>query len=165
MPHFTTKQCNRCHQVLPLTAEYWQRDRHKKDGYSTLCKQCRQEAKRIGHAANPESAIQRARKWREENREKHRAYSSQWKRDNPKKRLLQTKRYEEAHPKRAYARYKIKKAVEMGKLAKIKTQICADCGAPAQEYHHPDYDQPMYVIPLCQKCHYERHQNAEKRVR
>lgn len=33
---------------------------------------------------------------------------------------------------------------------------CVDCGKPAQVYDHRDYNQPIKVDPVCQKCNLKR---------
>jgi len=31
------------------------------------------------------------------------------------------------------------------------------CGRMGQAYHHPDYDQPEYVVAMCRPCHQRLH--------
>jgi hypothetical protein len=47
----------------------------------------------------------------------------------------------------------VSKAIKRGKLFPMP---CVVCGADA-EAHHPDYNQPLYVIWLCDKHHKEVH--------
>lgn len=63
------------------------------------------------------------------------------------------------------ARAALRKAVLTGELPNIKTLVCVDCGAPAQEYHHHNGYEPEHwldVIPLCHKCHRNRHRGPRK---
>ena len=50
------------------------------------------------------------------------------------------------------SRYAVAKAVVQGRLPHPKTLTC-ECGQPAAEYHHPDYDEPLGVVPVCFICH------------
>ncbi len=50
----------------------------------------------------------------------------------------------------------VTKAVRDGDLPSIGTQICVDCGKPAQHYDHRDYDKPLEVEPVCVKCNFAR---------
>ncbi len=29
---------------------------------------------------------------------------------------------------------------------------CVDCGAPASDWDHRDYDKPLDVVPVCRRC-------------
>lgn len=44
---------------------------------------------------------------------------------------------------------------------KLKKGICIKCGNPNTEAHHEDYNKPLDVIWLCERCHIEHHR--EKR--
>ena len=48
---------------------------------------------------------------------------------------------------RAHAR--VLYAVRSGRLAHPFSKLCVDCGAPAAEYDHRDYSQPLLVVPVC----------------
>lgn len=51
-------------------------------------------------------------------------------------------------------------AIRRGKLPKVSTLICTDCGSPACHYHHHlGYEKEHWldVIPLCRGCHRRRH--------
>lgn len=47
-------------------------------------------------------------------------------------------------------------AVDRGDLPRIKTQTCVDCGAPASDYDHRDYNKPLDVEPTCRSCNLAR---------
>ena len=63
----------------------------------------------------------------------------------------------EWYAKRTRARQAIGNAVRRGKISRISTQNCAECPAQAKQYHHDDYDKPLQVIPLCNRCHGLKH--------
>lgn len=54
------------------------------------------------------------------------------------------------------ARSRVKHAVATGRLPRPSTQICVDCGAPATEYDHRDYNKPLDVEPTCHACNVQR---------
>ncbi len=63
------------------------------------------------------------------------------------------------------SRSALRKAVITGELPNIKTQICVDCGEPADDYHHHNGYEPEHwldVIPLCRTCHRNRHRGPRK---
>jgi len=57
------------------------------------------------------------------------------------------------------ARRTVNHAVEAGEVPQITERTCNDCGEQAANYHHESYepDRWLDVIPLCRKCHEERH--------
>lgn len=55
-------------------------------------------------------------------------------------------------------------AIRKGKLPKLDGSIaCVDCGLPAWEYDHRDYDKPLDVEPVCLSCNKRRGRAANKR--
>jgi len=64
-------------------------------------------------------------------------------------------------PKRTWTGKDIAQAVvsnliKSGDLAHPKTCFCADCGKPAVEYEHRDYNFPERVEPICRACNLRR---------
>lgn len=60
------------------------------------------------------------------------------------------------------ARQAVRLAVKEGRLPRVSTLACADCGARAHHYHHHRGYQPenhLSVEPLCRSCH-GRHPSA-----
>lgn len=48
-------------------------------------------------------------------------------------------------------------AVKRGELQKINpSTLCVDCGSPAKEYDHRDYNKPLVVEPVCKRCNQKR---------
>lgn len=90
-----------------------------------------------------------ARKWRENNKEKKKAYDSAYKKEYYKtynKRPLSILK----HSCRKKTRY----AVKTGKIIK---GTCAVCNATKVEAHHTDYSNHLNVTWLCKKHHMETH--------
>lgn len=69
------------------------------------------------------------------------------------------------HSKQKKAQHLIEKALNNGAIT--KPDSCSKCGVnytftdgrSAIQAHHYDYDKPLDVIWLCQKCHHEWHKN------
>ena len=70
-----------------------------------------------------------------------------------------------------HAQNKLEKAILYGKV--IRKTICENCGASGTfkdgrnmvQAHHPDYNKPLEVIWLCQKCHHEWHKTHTPEVK
>ena len=58
------------------------------------------------------------------------------------------------------ARYLVQSEVNSGRKPKATSLQCAHCENMASHYHHPDYDKPLEVIPLCTQCHGMAHRTA-----
>lgn len=43
-------------------------------------------------------------------------------------------------------------AIRRGELPKVSTLSCVDCGKPATDYDHRDYNKPLDVQPVCRSC-------------
>lgn len=61
------KTCNKCVTEKPL--ERFSKDKHKKDGLCTVCKECKSEYRSAYHVKHKEALCERSRKWYQENRE------------------------------------------------------------------------------------------------
>ncbi|MFI4963627.1 MAG: hypothetical protein ACHP6H_07215 [Legionellales bacterium] len=46
----------------------------------------------------------------------------------------------------------VHKAIKRGELKLAKEQDCVDCGAIATCYDHRDYNKPLDVSPVCDRC-------------
>ena len=80
------KRCYKCKRTL--SRESFIRNRSKKDGLATECRECAAEMKRCQYQRNKQKVIDRA---------------AQWKRDNPEKIKVSGKRYRERHIERIKA--------------------------------------------------------------
>lgn len=155
-----TKTCANpnCSGSNPQPLNNFGQCRRSKDGLSWLCKVClRQQYRKWAKTEKGRKSIRKAKaKYRKT--EKNRIAQNHY---------LQTEKGKETHRKaseRYRAKYKAKcrarkavnYAVEKGQILPVKTQMCVECGKPAQEYHHhKGYDQEHWfdVIPLCAMCH------------
>lgn len=146
------KTCDRCNKTKPI--KEFSKDKSRRDGYQYQCKVCNKiwaQSKKGKHASDLYNQSKKGRLVR--NRYK--------KTDKGKKtRNKNTRQYTKENPQRIKANKAINHAVENHSFPRITTQTCADCGQQAQHYHHESYAKKdwLNVIPLCAKCHKERHQ-------
>ncbi len=128
-----TKKCGKCQQVKPI-AEYYP---HKRDGYQSVCKECKRELSRI---------YNRTPRRREYNRQKYQEWTTNGGEQEYKQRPEVKKR------KLAIARANQKK-----RSGKITPRPCGVCGASNSQMHHDNYDNPLTVRWLCPLHHTEEH--------
>ena len=133
------KQCFKCVQVKPID-EFYKHSRMS-DGYLGKCKAC----------AKADTIKNR----NVTNRNYYLAYDkARAKTDRRKawvKKQLVINRAK--NPVANRARGTVANAVKTGKLTK---ELC-HCGSTKVEGHHPDYNQPLFVIWLCNKHHKHAH--------
>jgi hypothetical protein len=125
------------------------RDRRAADGLMSGCKDCDRKyqrseagkAKNRRYARSVKGAISRLRY------------------NRSKKGKATAARYRIKYPEKAAAADAIAMAVQSGHIPPAKELKCArhNDGTQARHYHHPDYSRPLYVIPLCLKCHQACH--------
>ncbi|MCA9324646.1 hypothetical protein KDA23_01075 [Candidatus Saccharibacteria bacterium] len=133
------KKCFKCNIEKPLSEFY----KHKEmaDGHLNKCKDCaRADTIRQRNEVKPEY---------------YRAYDKTRARSE-KRRIWRRKRLREdraANPLANKARRAVAYALSVGKLVK---QPCY-CGEDKVEAHHPDYNEPLTVVWLCNKHHKEIH--------
>ncbi len=163
-----TKKCCQCKKKKPLEA--FNRHRKMPDGRQTACRGCGKER----YQASKAKRIQQSKEWIENNREKHYGYTKRWSQRNPEKISEMNRKYREQNPevgkknlKRYYERYPerekanriVRKAIQTGKLKKPPgCERCGELKAPGElDGHHPDYNDPLWVIWLDRQCHVDIH--------
>ena len=57
----------------------------------------------------------------------------------------------------------VSRARAAGVLPDPKLTLCTDCGGPAIEYDHRDYNEPLQVQPVCRRCNLLRGRAIPKR--
>lgn len=178
------KQCNRCLELLDVSM--FHKDKHKKDGYHTICKACCHKHK----AANKEKiaaynreygkthkkwAAVRKNRTRNANIEYYRFLRREWARKNPERNAEHKRKdYEKHRDKyvlRACVRIKRVKGLEntfsvdnwRETLARFDGQ-CAYCGARGKlerEHVVPVMRSGAYImgniIPACKRCNQSKH--------
>lgn len=163
-----TKYCPQCQQVKPSTDFHKNSTRY--DGLASLCKVCKGKInKRYSQTENGQKSL-KMRKERYRQSQKGKAKEREYKRSEKTKsstRLYKRSRagklaylrQRQNNPERFKAREAVVYAVKIGKLPRARTLKCQDCSESAIEYHHWSYEPEHWldVIPLCKKCHTERH--------
>lgn len=136
------KSCRSCGKTKPLT-EFRKRST-RSDGSQSYCKDC----------ANRRNAVYRRTTGKEKVTQRQKAWLKSKGSEYVKaSKLLRSRKF----PAQTKAWILVGNAVRNGKLPRVSSCLCADCGAPAKEYHHPDYAKPLEVVPLCEECHEKRH--------
>ena len=72
---------------------------------------------------------------------------------DPVKRRENAKASSKRYPLKRTSRQKIHDAVRQGKIPRVSTLSCMDCGGQAARYdHYAGYDKPLDVQPVCAAC-------------
>lgn len=88
-------------------------------------------------------------------------YNKTYKRDIDKS-YLSTKTYRKNNPEKYKAHMLVK--IDKKKNLYLYPEICMICGETKNiDFHHPDYNFPYSVYPLCKKHHKEIHQNIKNK--
>jgi hypothetical protein len=88
------------------------------------------------------------------NKEKHNEYSKKWNKQRPESLIKNQKKYRKKYPEKVKARVAISNAVKLGKIKRLPCEVCGNIKADA---HHEDYDEPLEVVWLCRKHHFQAH--------
>ena len=118
---------------------------------------CKRARMRKYAAENKEQENARSNAYYKEHQERLDFERSERRWQNVEEEKAKKRARDHANPEKVKAHNAVRRAIEKGKLPKVTTCMCADCEKPAQEYHHPDYDKPLWVVPLCKPCHVRRH--------
>ena len=133
------KKCGNTERYLP------RKNRREKTGACVACK------------------LKKSAEWREDNPELQKAFTDDWRKKNPERvRELERERHhrrlkDPLQKPKLRARALISRKIKRGELNRIEELQCRRCDNQAVEYHHPDYDKPWLVIPLCKCCHTKEH--------
>lgn len=137
------KRCTCCN--MDKMPDEFGRNRSRRDGLQSHCKECRNREARIDRMLNPGTS------------ESKREYDRRYYRRN-RERIIRRRLERHYEDKRqAQAHNRIQAAIASRQLQPPTECECAECGNPAQEYHHENYAQPLDVTPLCRGCHRRLH--------
>lgn len=133
------KKCSCCGAEKPL--DQYQKRKASKDGLTASCKSCLKERDAIRDATPERRKVKRDYASTPGGRERSNAAKIAYSDRNPKKR---------------HACVTLNNYLRDGKIKKI--EICESCKvAPAIEAHHCDYNKPLEVIWMCDRCHKDWH--------
>ena len=60
---------------------------------------------------------------------------------------------------------KVRAAIKKGLVKPISSDtVCVDCGKPAHDLDHRDYNNPLEVVPVCRGCNIRRGPAIHKRA-
>ena len=135
------KTCANCHETQSDDRFY--SDTSRQGGLARVCKTCDSERKKAMYQANRRAILERVSSYQksEVGKEVHRRASEN---------------YWNKHPERKAAHNAVTLEVVTGRMPAARTQVCANCGQSASEYHHHlGYSDRNWldVIPLCSACH------------
>ncbi len=122
------KKCSVCKETRPITD--FRKNKSKRLGIEASCKFCKRESEKDWRSKNRDHRIETQKLHYVRNRE-----------------AIRLKRKLNYDPIKSRARMLARK---------IKVDRCLYCDSPA-ERHHPDYSQPLYIIPLCKSHHKQVH--------
>ena len=147
-----TKTCTGCGESRELS-QFW-RCSETKDGLRSKCKQCIYAQNTEWRNGNPERWASYYRNWAEENPERLRESTrkargtKEYKVHNRQRR----KKYVAQNPIKERARSIVRSMLASGKLA--RPAACPLCGTTGLvEAHHPNYEQPLWIVWCCKGCH------------
>lgn len=136
------KECYDCGQIKRTEKFYKGR---------SWCVECRNKAKREDRMRNIEYYREYDRKRNVGKRKINGlARLRNWQKNNPEKIKETTYKYRRENPVQYKAHYTISNYLCSGRLQKEPCVICGDENSVA---HHEDYEKPLEIIWMCQKCH------------
>jgi Recombination endonuclease VII len=135
------KRCTACGELKPLEEFY--RAAGMRDGHRNDCKVCNLAAKHDRHAANPEPARERAKRWARENPERYQRRMEEYARSGKK-----AEKDRASYIKRTFGLT----PAEYDALFAAQDGLCAICGTRAAV--HIDHDHATGLIrgALCFGC-------------
>ena len=77
-------------------------------------------------------------------------------------RYLRQARWRERNPLKVWAHNAVRSGLRRGL---IERQACENCGDPATNAHHVDYERPLAVRWLCRVCHKREHARMKRESR
>jgi hypothetical protein len=136
------KRCSKCGELKPLDSFYKQAT--GRDGRRADCKDCFAVRARDWYSKNRDHAVERARKWQQDNPERVRAYRRQ-------RNALNREQVREGHLRRKFG-------LTLDSYAELLARQgdgCAICGEPEEtSSHHVDHDHYTGEVCgiLCVRC-------------
>lgn len=158
-----TKKCFKCGIVKPLSEFY--KHPQMPDGHLNKCKECtkKDNAKNRKDKIKYYQEYDRKRANQPKRVKARKEYAEKCKLDeNLKERNRQYKnKYRKTHKKEIRARDKLQYNLDSNKIE--KPTRCQICGKETKlQAHHHDYNKPLDVIWVCDRCHKDIHIKLNK---
>jgi hypothetical protein len=160
-----SKVCNHCGQLKPKSC-FSKRSCYK-DGLEYYCKICSNLLLREYRRENHGAFLENSRSYRNANRDKINEYNRDYYQKHEAKQKAKSRRTYfknkdyyilKAKERRAKNKLEIKARSEASRKICLDNKICSICGiSKAQDRHHPDYNKPLEIIPVCKRCHLRMH--------
>ncbi len=128
-----TRKCTKCGEEKPETTESFYRDKNRRGGLHTICKECICKASRRWQAENPEKARERQRRWRAENPEKVREASRRWYVENSENVREASRRWRAENPEKVREKVKRWRAKNPEKAREARRRWKAENPEKARE--------------------------------
>lgn len=165
------KQCSKCKEWKDRETGF-HKDKGKKDGLSSSCKQCviehvrryrqtprGQEVTKVYNRSGQRKTVSFKYSQTEKAKRVSRKYYLS---EKSKRRVID---FREQHPEMQKAGNKVINEVRRGRIPKARDLKCSNCGRQAVHYHHhKGYEKEHWldVIPLCGRCHYLANHSTKK---
>ena len=150
----TEKTCITCGVTKPIDDYY--KHRGMADGHLNKCKECQKANSLAAKRANPEKYREISRKYanKEEVKLKNKIKRGTEKgKEQARKAFIN---YIEKYPKKYKAVKALHRAVKSGVI--LRPSICSECGKEGKIHaHHDNYNYPLVVRWLCDRCHKDWH--------
>lgn len=146
------KCCYKCNSIKGI--ENFHKDRTRKDGLSSLCKECAYIKTRKYFDTEKGKMVRRKSERRSERIKAKKLYSK------TKERRDYQREYNKRNAQsiKTIARWKVRNAINGGKL--VRPLQCTFCNKKCKpNAHHIDYTKPLDILWLCVKCHKKIHFN------
>lgn len=88
-----TKVCTKCNLEKPLTNEYFSRRSDKKDGFETICKECKREYNKKYWNKNKERLSKKKAEYYQQNKDKFAEYNKAYRKKNRERLIDYNKKY------------------------------------------------------------------------
>lgn len=122
------KRCTQCGEYFPPTAEYFHRDKSRRDGLNPRCKTCVHEYQ----TENLSRIRENARKYKAAHPERYREYYRVWRAAHPDRHRENGRAYLAAHPERTRIYKQNRRARECG----LPSTFTAEQARFALDYFH-----------------------------
>jgi hypothetical protein len=148
-----SKQCKQCREIKPL--EELVKNKAMKDGRLNKCKLCYAINQKKKYHENHELKLQKAREYRDKNkdklkksnraykarnREKINAWEREWRKNNPKKSRESSQRYRDSHPNRRKEYYAKNRSILIKKASEWKKENKERYLKTKKEWRIKNYD-------------------------